>query len=315
MARIGNGTPRARTDGAAETRENTLTGILMMLVAMAVIPAMDACAKYLSDHIGTLQLVWARYFFHLMFLLPYVLYRYGRHALRSARPGFQILRGAMLFTSTALFFAAISLMPLADAIATVFIYPFIITALSPLVLGEAVGVRRWAAVAVGFVGALIVIRPAGDVVNPGVLLAAAAGSVYACYVLSTRKLAGVDPPLVTLTFTGLVGALAAGATLPFVWVTPDAADWPLMLVMGLCAAIGHFFLISAHERATASALAPFGYFEIVMATVLGFLVFGDFPGSLTWLGIAVIVASGIYISVRERAHGRPAAEREPRQRI
>ena len=291
-------------------------GILMMLVAMTVIPVMDASAKYLSDHIGTLQLVWARYTFHLLILLPFVVYRYGRRTFRSERPGFQILRGGMLFTSTGLFFAAISLMPLADAIATVFIYPFIITALSPAVLGERVGIRRWIAVAVGFVGAVIVIRPAGDVVNPGVLLAAAAGAVYAFYVLSTRKLAGVDPPLVTLAFTGLVGALAASVTLPFVWVTPAAADWPFMLIMGLCAAIGHFFLISAHERTKASILAPFGYFEIVMATVLGFAIFGDFPDGLTWLGIAVIVASGIYISIRERTRRRPPAEAsEPSQRL
>lgn len=270
-----------------------------MLTAMAIIPVMDATAKALSDSYHTVQLVWVRYFFHLLLFLPFVLWRYRYRLFRPARPLLQILRGAMLMSSTGLFFAAIALMPLADALAVVFIYPFVITALSPLVLGENVGLRRWAAVGSGFVGALIVIQPGAEILSAGVPFAVAAGSIYACYVLSTRKLAGSDPPLVTLTFTGMVGAVVMTLALPFFWVMPEPGDWPLMLLMGLCAALGHLCIIIAHEKASASQLAPLGYSEIISATLLGYLFFGDFPDPLTWLGIAVIVASGIYISIRE----------------
>ena len=270
-----------------------------MLMAMAIIPVMDAAAKYLSDDFHTIQLVWARYFFHILLFLPFVLWRYRARLFNPSRPRLQVLRGAMLMTSTGLFFAAIALMPLADALAVVFIYPFIITALSPLVLGEGVGPRRWIAVATGFLGALIVIRPGVGVLSAGVPFAVAAGTIYACYVLSTRKLAGSDPPLVTLTFTGLVGAVVTTLVLPFFWETPEAGDWILMLLMGFCAAVGHLCIIIAHEKATASQLAPLGYSEIISATLLGFLLFDDFPDQLTWLGIAVIVGSGVYISVRE----------------
>ena len=298
---------------SADTDRQLLSGIGMMLLAMTIVPMMDATAKYISDDFDTFQITWARYFFHSLFLLPLVFWRYGRKALSSRRPSMQLLRGSMLAASTWLFFAAISTMPLADAIATIFIYPFIVTALSPIVLGEAVGLRRWIAVAVGFAGALIVIRPTGSVMNEGVFYALAAGTVFAGYSLFTRKLAGLDPPLITLTFTGLIGAIGASVFLPFVWVTPQLGDWPLLAFIGLCAACGHYLIILAYERVRAATLAPFGYFEIVTATLLGFLVFGDLPDRYTWIGIAIIVASGIYISYRERVRNISAAA--PKQRL
>ena len=278
---------------------NPLLGILLMLGAMAIIPVMDATAKLLTERYHMVQLVWARYFFHLLLLLPYVLLRHGVRVFRPGRPLLQVVRSSLLMVSTGLFFIAIAFMPLADAIAVVFVYPFIITALSPWVLGERVGVWRWGAVAVGFIGTLIIIRPGLGVASPGVPFALAAGSVYACYVLSTRKLAGVDPPLVTLAFTGLVGAVVSSALLPFFWITPELGDWPLMLLMGFCAAVGHFGIILAHEKATAAQLAPIGYAEIVSTSILGYLYFGDFPDAITWLGIAIVVASGVVISIRE----------------
>ena len=291
--------PEERPPAPAGPEPQVLTGIVLMLIAMAIIPVMDATAKALSDRLPIVQLVWARYFFHLMLFLPYVLWRHGRAVFRPRHPVLQVLRGAMLLSSTALFFASIALMPLADALAVVFIYPFVITALSPLVLGERIGPRRWAAVATGFLGALLIIRPGLGVLAPGVPFAVAAGLIFACYALTTRKLAGSDPPLVTLTYTGLVGAVVTSALLPFEWVTPLASDWPKMVLMGLCAAVGHLLIIIAYEKAAASQLAPFGYAEIVSATLLGWFIFGDFPDAVTWAGIAVVVASGVYISIRE----------------
>ena len=285
---------------AATAAESPLTAILLLVTAMSVVPLMDGIAKYLTATYPVSQIVWARYFFHLVILLPLVLWHHGRHGLIPQKPGVQVLRSAFLLLSTIFFFAAIALIPLADAIALIFVSPLIVTALSPLVLGEQVGLRRWSAVIVGFLGALIVFRPGLGVLQWGALLAIFAGSTYAFYVLMTRKLSGSAPPLVTLFYTALLGAAIMSAVMPFTWVQPSAGHLVLMVTMGAIAASGHFLIIMAFERAPASLLAPYGYSEIVMATVVGYVAFGDFPDQWTWIGVAVIVCSGIYISLRER---------------
>lgn len=279
---------------------NTLTAILLILAAMTLVPMMDGIAKYLSSSYPVTQIVWARYFFHLLALLPIVWWRYGRRALVPRRPVLQVIRGGLLLGSTVLFFAAIAQMPLADALALVFVSPLVVTALSPLLLGETVGMRRWSGVVVGFLGACLIIRPGLEVMQWGSLLALGAGTVYALYIIATRKLSGSAPPLVTLTYTALLGAVVMSVLTPGAWITPGLKDLALMIGMGLLAAAGHFLLIKAFERAPASLLAPFSYSEIVMATIIGYVVFGDFPDPWTWVGIAVIVASGLYISLRER---------------
>ncbi len=283
----------------AAMAENPLLGIALMIAAMFVVPAMDAIAKILSADYPVMQVVWARYFFHSLILLPVVLLRYRPSDLIPPRPALQILRGGFLLVSTLLFFGAIAVMPLADAIALVFVYPLVVTALSPLVLGEKVGLFRYSAVFLGFVGALIIIRPGSDTLQWSALMALAAAVVYAFYSLTTRKLSGTAPPLVTLTYTALLGSLVMTALLPAFWVTPSLQDLGLMLLMGAIAALGHWLVIKAYEHASASVIAPFGYSEIIMATAIGFVLFGDFPDGWTWAGVAVVVSSGVVISWRE----------------
>lgn len=295
--------PTVAAAGGGTEGENPLIGILLMLAAMMVVPFMDGIAKLLSADYPVTQIVWARYFFHLLVLLPILLWRYGPGALIPRRPALQLLRGGFLLVSTLLFFGAIARLPLADALALVFVSPLVVTALSPWLLGEQVGARRWAAVVVGFLGACIIVRPGFGVLQWGSLLAIGAGTVYAFYILATRKLSGSSSPLVTLAYTALLGALVMSAVMPAVWITPNLADLGLMLAMGMFAAGGHFLLIKAFDHAPASLLAPYGYSEIVMTTLIGFVLFGDFPDGWTWLGIAVVVASGIYISLRERRVG------------
>lgn len=293
-----------------------LTGILLLVCAMMLVPMMDGLAKFLSADFSTPQVVWGRYFFHLAFLLPLVLWRYGRSALLPKRPVTQVLRGGLLLGSTILFFAAIRTMPLADAIALIFVYPFVVTALSPLLLGESVGIRRWSAVLVGFAGALIVIRPGLGVFQWSALLAVSAGTLYAFYVIATRKLAGSSPPLVTLAYSALLGAVVMSVVVPAFWLPPTPRDWAMMALMGLIGAVGHFLLIKAYEQAPASLLSPYGYSEMVMAVVVGFVAFGDFPDAGTWLGVAVIIASGVYIAVRERKREvLPATTAKPDARL
>lgn len=274
-------------------------GIALIVAAMLVVPVNDAIAKLLSDRFATEQIVWARFLFHLLGLMPLALWRYGPRALWPARPGLQLLRGALFVLSVGLFFAALARMPLADAMALLFIAPLAVTALSPWLLGERIGPRRWAAVVVGFVGALVVLQPGSGVLAGGAPLAVAAGLAHALYLIVTRKLSGSGPALVTLAFSAVVGVAVTSLLVPFAWVTPTVTDWLLMAAMGAVAATAHLLVILAYDRAPASLLAPFGYVEIVTATLLGFLLFGDFPAPVTWTGIAIIVASGAYISLRE----------------
>ena len=280
-----------------------MIGMLFVIGCMTIVPWMDGIAKHLSDSLPVLQIVWARYFFHLLVMLPILLPRYGLGVVRVSNQRLQILRGGLLLGSTILFFFAISQMPLADALALIFLSPLIVTALSPILLGEKVGIRRWAAVLVGFCGALIIVRPGLGVFSGAAVYAVAAGCVYALYLIATRKLARSAPPLVTLAYTALLGAVVMTAVVIPIWVWPTWEQWGLMVVMGLIAATGHFMLIRGFDFASASLLAPFTYFEIIMMTLVGYVWFNDFPDIYTWIGTAILAASGIYISWRERVRG------------
>ena len=271
-----------------------------MLGATALLPVMDGMAKHLSQSYPLLQVVWARYFFHLLTMLPLLLWRYGPRSLWPDRPHVQLIRGALLLTATMLFFAAISRMPLANALALFFVSPLVVTALAPFMLGESVGWPRRLAVIAGFAGVWIVMRPGSGAFELTGLLAVAAGTVHGLYLLVTRKLSGTAPPLVTLAYTALVGAVVMSFVAIFAWRAPTPGDLGLMVLMGLLAAAGHLLVIWAFDLAPASLLAPAGYFEIVTATIVGLVVFGDFPDTWTWVGVAVIVASGVIISLREQ---------------
>ena len=254
----------------------------------------------MAETFAILQLVWARFLFQSLLIAPLAVASSPREMLRPRHLPLQVARGFGILIGTFLFFSAIKTMPITDALALLFIAPLIVTALSPLVLGEAVGVRRWSAVLVGFIGALVVLRPGLTVLQPGALLALGAGASFAGYVLLTRRLSHAAPPLVTLAITSLVGLVVTSAMLPAVWVTPSGAQLAAMAAMGAIGAAGHYLMIRAYEQAPAALLAPFGYGEVVTATLIGYIWFGDFPDGPTWLGIAILVASGVYISLRER---------------
>jgi drug/metabolite transporter (DMT)-like permease len=286
MTKAGLAAPTAHED-------KPLLGILVIVAGISILPAMDAIAKYLSGHLPVIELVWARYVFYALALVPVALRRQPRGLVKPARPGLQILRGGLMALSAWMFFAAVSRMPLADAMAVFFVYPFVILIGSALLLREPVSALRWLMVILGFIGTALVIRPAFGSMSPGTPFALASGFLYAGSMLATRKLGSQDPALVTSAISALLGVVAYSLLVPFVWVMPGLTDWPLMALMGFIAAIGHFMIVHAHRLATAAQLAPFGYTEIVSAIVLGLLVFGDIPAPIVWLGIALIVASGI----------------------
>ena len=164
--------------------------------------------------------------------------------------------------------------------------------------------RRWAAVAVGFVGTLIIIRPGVVEVNPGSILALAAGTLLACYFVMTRSIAGQSHALVTTFQTSLIGGLMLSLALPFVWQTPDPLQWGQLWLLAAIATFGHLMIVRAYDHAEASLLAPLAYTEMVTSVLMGLIFFGDFPDAWTFLGVAILIGCATYISMRERAAGR-----------
>ena len=275
-------------------------GIGLMITAMAVLPFLDVIAKYLGQQgVPVLQIVWARLFFGAMMTMPLALKIAGVKGLVPNMPVMHATRACFLIAATTFFFWALRYLPLADTLAIFFVQPLIVTLLSPLVLGEHVGIRRWAAVAVGFAGTLIIIRPGFEELNPGVLLALASGASLAVYLLLTRKIAGSAPAMLTTFYTSLMGAIIMSMAVVFVWETPTPAQWGLFVLLSLIANGGHYLIIKAYDHAEASLLAPLAYTEIVMATFAGWYFFSDFPDRWTFLGVGILIASAIYISWRE----------------
>jgi len=271
------------------------------LLAWAILPFMDTIAKYLSSELSFFQITWARYFFTVFFTLPFMFFFFRKNLTWSTQPKLQIFRGLTLLFANILFFYSISIISMAKALTLAFVAPLITTALSPIFLGEKVGFRRWSAVIVGFVGSLIVIRPGFIEFNLASIAALGTGFFYGIYLIITRKLHSSDNPLLTLLLTGVVGAVVASFLVPVVWINPTFNQWSLLALMGIFACLGHLFLILSLKYADASKLAPLGYFEIVTNITLGYYFFGDFPHHWTWVGLAIIICSGIYISLRERA--------------
>lgn len=286
--------------GVTET-SRPLVGIVLILSAMAILPGIDVIAKMLGQQgMPVTQIVWARMFFGAALTLPFALRQAGARALLPQRPVFHTVRAGFLMLATFCFFSSLKFLPIADALAIFFVQPLVLTALSPFLLGEKVGARRWAAVAVGFVGTLIIIRPGLGGINPGSLLALGAGTSLALYFLMTRRIAGSAPALVTTFHTMLIGTVVASGLAATVWVWPDDGQWLLFVALGLIAALGHYLITRAYDFAEASLLAPLAYTEMITSVALGWWFFGDFPDFWTFVGVAILISCAIYISVRER---------------
>jgi drug/metabolite transporter (DMT)-like permease len=276
-----------------------LRGIGLFLTAIFIFSCLDTLAKYLTRDLHVIQIAWGRYVFSSAFLLVLVP-RYGLiRPLRSARPWFQIMRAGLLAAVSLMFFTAVSYMPLVNVTAIGFAAPLILTALGHFVLGERVGLRRWMAILVGFVGVMVIIRPGVDVVHWAALIALAMAASNAVYQLATRMLAGVDSPQTTIFFTNIAGSIGFSFLIPFFWTPPGAFGWIAMALLGFMGGLGHYLLIQAFGHAPVSMLAPFAYTAILWVTISGYLVFEQLPDLWTITGAAIIIASGIYVFYRE----------------
>ncbi|MHA1598187.1 MAG: DMT family transporter [Alphaproteobacteria bacterium] len=285
-------------------------GILWMLAAVLMFASVNTTAKTLAETLPVMQVVWARYFFQMLLLVIYVGPRLPK-VLVTNKLGQQLGRSMLLLMTTILFFFGLSQVPLADATAIMFIAPIVVTALSMPLLGEKVGPRRWVGIAIGFIGALIIIRPGLGVVQMVALLPVGAACLHALYQLSTRFLSHSEKTMTTLAYTASTGAVLSSIAAPFFWVTPTPGDWLLMVGIGLFAALGHFSMIKSYECAPAAIVAPFSYANLVWATLFGYIFFADLPDIWTISGALIIAASGLYIYHREQAQNRAETVKEP----
>ncbi len=276
-----------------------MKAIILNLSAWAVLPFMDTIAKYLSSEISFFQITWARYFFTVFWTLPLMFFFFRKNLKWSENPKLQILRGMTLLSANVCFFYSISVISMAKALTLAFIAPLVTTALSPIILGEKVGIKRWSAVIVGFIGSLVVIRPGLIEFNIATIAALGTGFFYGVYLIITRKLHTVDNPLLTLLITGVVGAIISSLFVPIVWINLSQSQWLWLALMGIFACLGHLLLIYSLRYADASKLAPFGYFEIITNIILGYYFFKDFPDIWTFAGLLIIISTGVYIFRRE----------------
>lgn len=295
---------------ASEEVRKPALGIALMAVAMLIIPSSDAIAKYLSTAHSPAFLSWARYVAALGFVLPVVLFQQARSREPLISRGQilpQLLRTAFLVGAMTLYFVAIARIPLADALGAYFVAPIVATLLAAVALRERLDRRKLVAVLLGFAGALLVVRP-GAAGSAGTLIALASGGLMACYLVMTRATAQGSPPLSTLTMQLVFGILLLTPFVLFEWTTPSWEALGLILLMGLLAAAANLMTISAFRLAQVSTLSPLVYLELLGATALGFVMFGDLPSVTTWIGIAVIVAAGLTVVTPSRAGRRNATQ-------
>lgn len=280
-----------------------LAGIGLVVAASACFAALDTVTKVVSASVPLLMALWFRYAFQAVATTIAVLPMRGMAALRTLHPKFQCLRGVLLLTSSLFAFASLKYMPVGEFTAIVMIAPLAITLLAATVLKERVSPMRWALVAGGFVGTLVIIRPGGEAFHWASLLPLGLVASNAWFQVLTSKLARTEDPVTMHLYTGWVGTLIAGLALPFVWTAlPAWWLWAALCFMGLTATVGHFMLILAYQRAPAGTLTPYLYAQIAFAMLGGWIVFSHVPDGWSMIGIAMIAvcgAGGAWLTVRE----------------
>ncbi len=280
---------------------HTLRGIVTIMVAVAMFAVMDAVSKYLTRFYPVTTVLLARYVFHTLLVIAVLSPRLGFALVRTARPRVQLVRGALLAGASLCFVGALKYMPVAETSAISFVAPLLVTLMAVLLLKEKVGPGRWIAVAGGFAGVLIIIRPGSAIFAWASVLPLGTAVLFASYQILTRRVAGLESPYVSNFYSGLVGMLVfAVLSLTYGPALPQTVfHAALFALIGIIGGLSHLTLIKAYDFAPASRLAPFSYTQLIWATVAGYLVFGDFPDRWSLGGIVVVMASGIYVATHQ----------------
>lgn len=297
-----------KTGSGGRPNKDLAQGLLLVCVAMVLLPIQDSMAKLLSGTLPVGEINWIRFIMQAALTLPFLLAAHGTAGVVPNRPWPNILRGALVATSSGLMFFGLKYIPLADALAIFFVSPLVLTILSAVFGGEHIGWPRRIAVVFGFAGALLIIRPSYSVFGLVALLPLACATIFAIYVFLTRRYVAYDSPLTMQLTAGLSSivvttlAVIVGTLADWQAFTPIVPDWReafLLLVMGVAGTGGQLLVVMASRHVPGSLFAPFQYLAIVTATVLGYLIFGDFPDGPKWLGIGIIIGSGLYVFWRE----------------
>jgi drug/metabolite transporter (DMT)-like permease len=291
-------------------KDNVSRAIVLTLITIVVFTVQDAVAKVLVQDYSSFQITMMRYWGFALFAL-YLVSRQGplRRALSSKVPKWQVLRGALLMGDIWLFAAALKTVPLGELAAINLIYPLMVTVFAIPILGEKVGIFRFAAVTVGFLGALIIVRPGGLPLDVGVLFAAGSATLYSIYIVITRKVSEKDSAATSLAYTAVVGLVLSSVVGVFFWVPMDINALLMVLVLTVTTCAGHGLMVLALGLAPASVIQPFNYFALPTAIVVSALFFGHLIDPISMVGAGIIVAAGLVVSARERVKRvRPAVD-------
>lgn len=290
--------PAARAHSRAP--ENRTLGIGLILASTLVFGLSDSLAKLALTRLHPVEVSWMRSLVALVLTLGFAFYRLGPATFATRHPGTQSLRGLAAFGSSILFMTGLSHLSIADNVAINFVWPILVTILSIPLLGEKVGIRRWLAAMVGFAGMLLVIRPTSSSFQAAAIYPFGGACLWALSSVMTRKMMLTERPETTLAWSSVIFLLGASLALPFFWITPNKAELWLGLAIGIGSTLGHAFVVFAFERASASAIAPFGYAQLVWSALFGFLIFHTVPDAYTFAGAGLIAGAGLYTAHRER---------------
>jgi drug/metabolite transporter (DMT)-like permease len=285
----------------ADSARNRLTGIGLISLTYVLFTLLDGSAKWLVQSVPVLVVVWLRFLTHTLIASALLFPMRGRALVRTQRLRWHMARGLMFVAMTGMNFWALQFLQLTVTASIFFLVPILIALVSAPLLGEKLDARRWFAIVAGFAGVLVVVRPGSEAFHPAILLSLANAVLYAFFNMMTRKLAAYDPPETIQFLPALVATVVLAPFALTAWQSPAGwFEWLLLCLMGIFGGTGHYLLAMAHRYAPASTLAPFLYQQILYMALFGYLVFGNVPDKETWIGAAIVVASGLYLFSRER---------------
>ncbi len=283
-----------------QDRAKNLTSIALVVVASFIFAASDVATKSIITQVPSFEIVWFRYLAYSAISLPLLMSPPAVSLLSSRNKPLQILRGLGAFGSGAFFVASLKFIPITDATAISFTAPLFVAVLSAVFLAEAISPSYWVATLCGFAGALLIVKPGSADFNIGSTLPLFGSLCWAAALVLVRQMSGTEPMRLTAAYTALIGLTSASLIVPFVWIDPDPAVWPALLGIGLATTTAHMMTVLAYGYAPAALLAPFSYTQLIGATGLSYAVFGDIPALATVAGMILIIASGLYLALRNR---------------
>lgn len=275
--------------------EHPKKGIFLICAAVFLFASSDALSKYLTNFYPVVMVLWVRYVVHVVLMLAALRPPSLKTLITTQHPKLQIIRGLCMANTNLMFISALHYIPLAEGTAIIYLSPLLVTAMSGPLLGERISRMQWLAVAIGFMGVLLIARPGGSMFHPVALLALGAAFSFSLYQVITRKLNHTDKSSITNFISGLVCVIVTSLLLPFFWKTPTLHFTLLMVLLGISALVSHLLMTKAYQHAKPSTLAPFSYTQLLFAGLIGYVFFDQIPDLMGLVGMLVIVAGGLLI--------------------